>query len=212
VPVGREKPWGTTHAILCAQDAVHTPFAVINADDFYGRDSYATLGQYLSGLRNGDLTYAMVGFTLKNTLSDHGAVARGICQADGHGLLTDIQELTKIAKTVTGAENRTEDGVVTQLNGEEPVSMNMWGFTPSIFALLEAEFISYLRTKGHELKSESYIPMSVGNLVKSQQATCRILRTTAAWFGVTYREDKAMVQANILEQVRQGNYPTTLWT
>jgi UTP-glucose-1-phosphate uridylyltransferase len=212
VPVGREKPWGTTHAILCAQDAVHTPFAVINADDFYGRDSYATLGRYLAGLQNSELTYAMVGFTLKYTLSEHGTVARGVCQADSEGLLTDIQELTKIAKTATGAENRTEDGVVTLLNGEEPVSMNMWGFTPSIFPLLAKDFSTFLSAKGQELKSESYIPLSVGNLVKSQQASCRILRTTAAWFGVTYREDKAMVQASILEQVRQGNYPTSLWT
>lgn len=212
VPAGREKPWGTTHAILCARDAVHTPFAVINADDFYGRDSYATLGQYLSGLQNSYRTYAMVGFTLKNTLSDHGTVARGVCQADSQGLLTDIQELTKIAKTATGAENRTEDGVVTLLNGEEPVSMNMWGFTPSIFPLLEKDFGTFLQAKGQELKSESYIPMAVGNLVKGQLANCLILRTTAAWFGVTYREDKALVQASILEQVRQGNYPTSLWT
>ena len=166
----------------------------------------------MAGLQNSELTYAMVGFTLKNTLSDHGTVARGVCQADGQGLLTDIQELTKIAKTATGAENRTEDGVVTLLNGEEPVSMNMWGFTPSIFPLLEKDFGTFLQTKGQELKSESYIPIAVGNLVKSQQANCRILRTTAAWFGVTYREDKAMVQASILEQVRQGNYPTSLWT
>jgi UTP-glucose-1-phosphate uridylyltransferase len=211
-PAGREKPWGTTHAILCAKDAVHTPFAVINADDFYGRESYATLGQYLAGLQNSDLTYAMVGFTLKHTLSEHGTVARGVCQADGQGLLTDIQELTKIVKTATGAENRAEDGVVTPLNGEEPVSMNMWGFTPSIFPQLEKDFSAFLQAKGQELKSESYIPMSVGNLVKSRQATCRILRTSAAWFGVTYREDKAMVQASILAQVRQGNYPTSLWS
>ena len=212
VPAGREKPWGTTHAILCAKDAVHTPFAVINADDFYGRESYATLGQYLAGLQNSDLTYAMVGFTLKHTLSEHGTVARGVCQADGQGLLTDIQELTKIVKTATGAENRAEDGVVTPLNGEEPVSMNMWGFTPSIFPQLEKDFSAFLQAKGQELKSESYIPMAVGNLVKSRQATCRILRTSAAWFGVTYREDKAMVQASILAQVRQGNYPTSLWS
>lgn len=212
IPAGREKPWGTTHAILCARDAVQTPFAVINADDFYGRDSYATLGRYLAGLKNDDLAYAMVGFTLKNTLSEHGTVARGVCKADADGLLTDIQELTKIAKTSSGAENRAEDGVVTSLNGEEPVSMNMWGFTPSIFPLLERDFIAFLAAKGQELKSESYIPMAVGNLVKSKQATCRILRTTAAWFGVTYREDKAMVQASIAAQVQQGNYPTSLWS
>jgi hypothetical protein len=139
-------------------------------------------------------------------------VARGVCQADAHGLLTDIQELTKIAKTANGAENRADDGVVTSLNGEEPVSMNMWGFTPSIFPLLERDFVAFLQAKGQELKSESYIPMAVGNLVKNQQATCRILRTTAAWFGVTYREDKALVQASILGQVQQGNYPTSLWS
>jgi UTP-glucose-1-phosphate uridylyltransferase len=212
IPAGREKPWGTTHAILCAKDAVHTPFAVINADDFYGRDSYATLGQYLSTLQNADLAYAMVGFTLKNTLSEHGTVARGVCQADAQGLLVDIQELTKIAKTPTGAENRADDGVVTPLSGDEPVSMNMWGFTPSIFPLLEKDFIAFLAAKGQELKSESYIPLAVGSLVKNGHASCRILRTTASWFGVTYREDKAMVQASILSQVQQGNYPTSLWS
>ncbi|MEY4402252.1 MAG: hypothetical protein RIR91_287 [Verrucomicrobiota bacterium] len=212
IPAGREKPWGTTHAILCAKDAVHTPFAVINADDFYGRDSYATLGRYLAGLQNTDVAYAMVGFTLKNTLSEHGTVARGVCQANADGLLTDIQELTKIAKTATGAENRADDGVITTLTGDEAVSMNMWGFTPSIFPLLEKDFTAFLAAKGQELKSESYIPMAVGNLVKNRSATCRILRTTAAWFGVTYREDKAMVQSSILGQVQQGNYPTSLWS
>jgi UTP-glucose-1-phosphate uridylyltransferase len=212
IPAGREKPWGTTHAILCAKDVVTTPFAVINADDFYGRDSYATLGQYLAGLQNADTTYAMVGFTLRNTLSAHGTVARGVCQTDAQGLLTDIQELTKIAQTPAGAENRAEDGTVTTLTGAEPVSMNMWGFTPRIFAQLETDFAAFLRAKGHELKSESYIPMSVGALVKSQQATCRVLRSGAAWFGVTYREDKETVQASILAQVTAGHYPRSLWS
>ena len=212
IPAGREKPWGTTHAILCAKDVVTTPFAVINADDFYGRDSYATLGQYLSGLKNDDTAYAMVGFTLKNTLSAHGTVARGVCQTDPQGLLTDIQELTKIAQTLAGAENRAEDGTVTTLTGAEPVSMNMWGFTPRLFAQLETDFIAFLRAKGQELKSESYIPMSVGALVKSKQATCRVLRSNAAWFGVTYREDKETVQASILAQVDAGHYPRSLWS
>jgi len=212
IPAGREKPWGTTHAILCAKDVVTTPFAVINADDFYGRDSYATLGQYLSGLKNDDTTYAMVGFTLKNTLSDHGTVARGVCQAGADGLLTDIQEMTKIAKTAAGAENRAEDGVVTALTGDEPVSMNMWGFTPAIFPQLAADFDAFLRAKGGEMKSEAYIPMSVGNLIRSGQATCQVLRTDSAWFGVTYREDKPVVQASILRQVQSGAYPASLWS
>lgn len=211
VPPGREKPWGTTHAILCAREAVTTPFAVINADDFYGHDSYATLSQYLASLRNEANTYAMVGFTLKNTLSAHGTVARGVCQMDTQGRLTDIQELTKIAQTPTGAENRAEDGTLTILSGSEPVSMNMWGFTPHIFPQLATDFQAFLSAKGLEQKSESFIPVSVGNLVRSGQASCQVLRTHAAWFGVTYREDKATVQASILAQVNQGNYPAALW-
>jgi hypothetical protein len=211
VPAGREKPWGTTHAILCAREAVATPFAVINADDFYGRDSYAVLGRRLATLSNDALDFCMVGFTLKNTLSDHGTVARGVCRTDASGRLTDIRELTKIARTAGGAENRSEDGTVTPLTGEEPVSMNMWGFTPAIFPLLDADFRAFLQAKGGEPKSESYIPMAVGNLVAAGSARCDVLRTSSAWFGVTYREDKPSVQASILELVRQGAYPSALW-
>lgn len=212
VPAGREKPWGTTHAILCARDAVQTPFAVINADDFYGRDSYATLGRYLATLTNASTAYAMVGFTLKNTLSEHGTVARGVCQTDAAGRLTDIQELTKIAKLTQGAEHRGEDGKVVALSGEEPVSMNMWGFTPAIFPQLEADFRAFLAAKGGELKSEAYIPMSVGSLIRDGRATCQVLRSDSAWFGVTYREDKPVVQASIAQQVAGGAYPSALWT
>jgi hypothetical protein len=211
VPAGREKPWGTTHAILCARDAVHTPFAVINADDFYGRDSYATLGRYLSALPDDSTAYSMVGFTLKNTLSEHGTVARGVCQTDASGKLTDIQELTKIAKLPKGAEHRGDDGMVFALTGDEPVSMNMWGFTPAIFPQLEADFRAFLSAKGSEMKSEAYIPLSVGNLIRSGQATCQVLRSDSTWFGVTYREDKPVVQASIGEQVRSGAYPASLW-
>jgi UTP-glucose-1-phosphate uridylyltransferase len=211
VPAGREKPWGTTHAILCARDAVDTPFAVINADDFYGRDSYATLGRYLSALSNTSTAYAMVGFTLKNTLSEHGTVARGVCQTDAAGKLTDIQELTKIAKLARGAEHRGEDGKIVALTGEEPVSMNMWGFTPAIFPQLEADFRAFLAAKGGELKSEAYIPMSVGGLIGAGQATCQVLRSDSTWFGVTYREDKPIVQASIAQQVSAGAYPSPLW-
>jgi hypothetical protein len=162
-------------------------------------------------LSNADLTFCMVGFTLKNTLSDHGTVARGVCRTDASGRLTDIQELTKIGRTASGAENRAEDGTVTPLSGEEPVSMNMWGFTPAIFPLLETDFRAFLQAKGGELKSESYIPMAVGNLVAGARATCDVLRTSSAWFGVTYREDKPAVQASILALVQQGAYPAALW-
>jgi UTP-glucose-1-phosphate uridylyltransferase len=211
VPVGREKPWGTTHAILCARDAVDTPFAVINADDFYGRDSYAKLGHYLAALSNDFTAYAMVGFTLKNTLSEHGTVARGVCQTNADGNLTDIQELTKITKLTHGAEHRGDDGKVVALTGEEPVSMNMWGFTPAIFPQLEADFRAFLTTQGSEMKSEAYIPMSVGSLIRANLATCQVLRSDSTWFGVTYREDKPIVQASIAQQVSSGAYPPSLW-
>lgn len=212
VPAGREKPWGTTHAILCARDSVRTPFAVINADDFYGRDSYAVLADDLRRQDDASTDYSMVGFTLKNTLSDHGTVARGVCRTDERQRLTDIQELTKISRLPVGAEHRGEDGVVVALTGEEPVSMNMWGFTPAIFGQLEADFHAFLQTRGTEMKSEAYIPISVGNLIRAGQASCRVLRTSSAWFGVTYREDKPVVQASILSQVRAGAYPADLWS
>jgi hypothetical protein len=190
---------------------VDTPFAVINADDFYGRDSYATLGRYLTSLSNDSTAYAMVGFTLKNTLSEHGTVARGVCQTDTAGNLTDIQELTKIAKLTHGAEHRGDDGKVVALTGEEPVSMNMWGFTPAIFPQLEADFRAFLTTQGSEMKSEAYIPLSVGALIRAGQATCQVLRSDSTWFGVTYREDKPVVQASISQQVQSGAYPPSLW-
>jgi UTP-glucose-1-phosphate uridylyltransferase len=211
-PAGREKPWGTTHAILCARDKITAPFAVINADDFYGRDSYQTLGKKLQQASTTSHDYYMVGFTLKNTLSAHGTVARGVCQTNTANLLTDIQELTKIAPTAQGAIHRHEDGTVVKLTGEEPVSMNMWGFTPAIFPQLEQDFTAFLREHGNEQKSESYIPLAVGQLVRTQRATCEVLRTNSAWFGVTYREDKPIVQNSILGQVNQGNYPANLWS
>ena len=207
----RTKPWGTAHAVLCAQGVVQEPFAVINADDFYGRDSYAKLGHYLAALSNESTAYAMVGFTLKNTLSEHGTVARGVCQTDAVGNLTDIQELTKIAKLTHGAEHRGDDGKVVALSGEEPVSMNMWGFTPAIFPQLEADFRAFLAAKGAEMKSEAYIPMSVGSIIRNSQATCQVLRSDSTWFGVTYREDKPVVQASIAQQVSSGAYPPSLW-
>lgn len=210
-PAGREKPWGTTHAILCAREQVRTPFAVINADDFYGRGSYAVLGADLAAMDARTTDYSMVGFTLKNTLSDHGTVARGVCRTGQDGRLTDIRELTKIVRKEGGAEHRGDDGEVVTLTGEEPVSMNMWGFAPSVFPLLEEDFSAFLATRGGELRSESYIPITVGSLIRSSKATCRVLRTESAWFGVTYREDKPKVQASILSLVSGGDYPRNLW-
>ena len=211
VPAGREKPWGTTHAILCARDVVKTPFAVINADDFYGQDSYAVLAKKLQNTAPDASHYCMVGFTLKNTLSDHGTVARGVCRVNERGFLTDIQELLKVAKTAQGAQNTQEDGSVITLTGNEPVSLNMWGFTPHIFPQLEVLFKDFLKHKGQEMKSECYIPLSLGEIVRTGQGDCAVLRTTSSWFGVTYREDKPIVQENIRQLVNQGFYPVNLW-
>ena len=211
VPPGREKPWGTTHAILCAKDVVRENFAVINADDFYGRDSYATLARFLQAADPAGSDFSLVGFTLRNTLSDHGTVARGVCKTDVGGLLTDIEEMTKIARTPAGAAHTYDDGRTVSLTGDEPVSMNMWGFTPRLFDHLDRLFLEFLQKGGKELKSESYIPMAVGQLVKERHITCRVLRTPAAWFGVTYREDKPVVQANISALIAKGDYPANLW-
>lgn len=211
IPAGRDKPWGTTHAILCARDAISEPFAVINADDFYGRHSFEVLAKHLNTLPSDSNAYAMVGFTLKNTLSDNGTVARGVCKTDSTGYLKEIQELTKIEKTPFGARNASEDGNALVLTGDEPVSMNMWGFSPHLFGQIHGLFEEFLTAQGSELKSECYIPLSVGELVKRETATCKVIPTTSPWFGVTYREDKPKVQASIAEMTASGEYPNGLW-
>lgn len=211
VPAGREKPWGTTHAILCAREQIHGNFAVINADDFYGRDSYSVLSKHLQGAHASSTDFAMVGFTLRNTLSDHGSVARGVCVANAEGFLTSIDEMTKIERDGLAARNTREDGTVVQLTGDEPVSMNMWGFTPRLFDHLDRVFGEFLAKSGGELKSECFIPLTVGQLVDERQATCRVLRTDSSWFGVTYREDKEVVQASIADLISRGDYPANLW-
>lgn len=211
VPEGREKPWGTTHAILCARQQIHGNFAVINADDFYGRDSYAVLSQHLQSIDPTSTDFAMVGFTLRNTLSDHGSVARGVCVADGNGFLASIDEMTKIERDGRAARNTRDDGTVVALSGDEPVSMNMWGFTPRLFDHLDRVFREFLEQSGREAKSECFIPLTVGQLVNEGTATCRVLRTDSSWFGVTYREDKEVVQASIADLIARGDYPPDLW-
>jgi hypothetical protein len=212
VPEGREKPWGTTHAILCAREQIRDNFAVINADDFYGRDSYGVLASHLKGVAPSSTDFAMVGFTLRNTLSDHGSVARGVCAASAEGFLTAINEMTKIERDGSAARNTRDDGTVVRLSGDEPVSMNMWGFTPRLFDHLDRVFREFLETSGGEAKSECFIPLTVGQLVNEGVATCRVLRTDSSWFGVTYREDKEVVQASIGGLIEHGDYPRSLWS
>ena len=212
VPDGREKPWGTTHAILCAREQIRDNFAVINADDFYGRDSYGVLASHLRGVAPSSTDFAMVGFTLRNTLSDHGSVARGVCVASAEGFLTAIDEMTKIERDGSAARNTRDDGTVVRLSGDEPVSMNMWGFTPRLFDHLDRVFREFLEVSGGEAKSECFIPLTVGQLVNEGVATCRVLRTDSSWFGVTYREDKEVVQASIAGLIERADYPRSLWT
>jgi len=208
LPAGRTKPWGTTHAILMAADAIKEPFAAINADDFYGQHAYKVLAQHLT---SGTPDYAMVGFILKNTLSDHGTVARGVSRVDANNLLTHISELMKIERDGAGAKDTGPDGTITQLTGSEAVSMNFWGFTPAIFPQLKVEFEKFLKRAGGELKSECYIPATVGDLVTSGQARCKVLRSPDSWFGVTYREDRPQVVESIRQLIAKGDYPENLW-
>jgi len=209
VPPGRTKAWGTTQAILMAEDVIREPFAAINADDFYGADSFQVLAKQL---QSGSGDYSMVGFILRNTLSDFGSVARGVCQVDAANYLKSILELTKIEKDGTGAKSINPDGSITKLSGDEPVSMNMWGFTPTIFPHLRREFTEFLKLQGKAEKSECYIPMTVGDLIRSGQAKCQVLRSAASWFGVTYREDRPHVVQSIQGLISKGQYPEKLWS
>jgi UTP-glucose-1-phosphate uridylyltransferase len=208
VPPGRTKPWGTTQAILMAEAAIREPFAAINADDFYGADSFQVLSTHL---QSGSADYSMVGFILRNTLSEFGSVARGVCEVDESNHLKNILELTKIEKDGQGAKSINADGSVTKLTGDEPVSMNMWGFHPTIFPHLRREFTEFLKLQGKAEKSECYIPMTVGDLIRAGHARCRVLRSTASWFGVTYREDRPHVVQSIRNLIAQGRYPEKLW-
>jgi hypothetical protein len=216
VPAGRTKPWGTTHAILMAADAIHEPFAAINADDFYGAESYRLLSNHLraGSAPNADddaPNYSMVGFILRNTLSKFGSVARGVCRVNPQDYLESVVELTSIARDGAEIKNTDPEGRTTPLTGDEPVSMNMWGFTPRVFPQLRARFAAFLRAHAGDLKRECYIPSTVNDLVADGEARVKVLRTPDAWFGVTYREDHARVVESVRSLVRAGAYPERLW-
>jgi UTP-glucose-1-phosphate uridylyltransferase len=208
VPEGRTKPWGTTQAILMTADVIHEPFAVINADDFYGAESYRVLAEQL---KSGSKDYAMVGFVLRNTLSDFGTVARGVCKVSKEGYLESIAELTAIGRDGDHAKNTDGDGKVTELTGDEPVSMNFWGFTPEIFEQLKEHFGKFLEANGSDLKKECYIPSTVNEIMVSGQGQVKVLRSNDSWFGVTYREDHGHVVESIQKLVKDGIYPEKLW-
>jgi UTP-glucose-1-phosphate uridylyltransferase len=209
VPPGRKKPWGTGHAILMAADAIREPFAVINADDFYGSQSYRVLA---AQLRSGSPDYAMVGFILRNTVSEFGSVARGACTVSPEGYLQTVTELLKIEKKPEGIRYTDPEGRVHSMSGEEIVSMNMWGFTPSIFGHLHHDWRQFFAARGQEEKSEFFIPTVVNNLLKSKQEKLKVLRSPAQWFGVTYREDRPVVIESIRKLIAGGEYPEKLWS
>jgi len=213
VPEGRVKPWGTTQAVLAADGIINEPFAMINADDFYGHDAFAKLAANLQTLApaNGKSQYSMVGFKLSNTLSDNGSVARGVCTRKD-GKLASVTEMTKIVKTDTGAVNEEDPANPVQLTGDELVSMNFFGFTPELFPQLRVAFVDFLKAQGQELKSECYIPKCVDELIRTGQAEVEVLETTSSWFGVTYPEDKAVVVDSIKALTDKGEYPSPLWS
>ena len=214
VPAGRTKPWGTAHAIRAARHAVHEPFAAINADDFYGRDAFARLAAFLERADAQERVpprFAMVGYKLDLTLSDHGSVARGICQVTPDGHLVGVTEMTKLVRTPDGAENREDPDSPVKLTGTERVSMNLWGFTPALFDALEARFPAWLARRGAEEKSEWYIPFVVDEMIHEGAASVEVLPTESAWFGVTYREDKPFVTDAIRSLVDAGEYPASLF-
>lgn len=208
VPPNREKPWGTAQAILVAADAIHEPFAAINADDFYGANSFLTLAKHL---RSGSPGYAMVGFILRNTLSESGSVARGVCRVGPDGYLEKVTELTQIERDGDGAKHTDGAGIVHRLGGDEPVSMNLWGFTPSLFGHLRGQFVEFLKRHASDEKAEFLIPTVVNELVIAGRERVKVLRTPDSWFGMTHREDRPRVIEGIRRVIAHGDYPEKLW-
>lgn len=210
LPKGREKPWGTAHAILCAKDAVKEPFCALNADDFYGRNAYKVMSDFLVQSED-SLEYSMVGYKLKYTLSDFGSVSRGICDVDGKNNLKKIVETIKIVKRGNDVISIEEDASETPLTGEENASMNIWGLKPSVFDKLEKKFIEFLKTEIEKPKSEMYIPSVIFDFIQEKEATVKVLEADSPWFGVTYKEDKPLVIDKINKLIADGEYPEKLW-
>lgn len=207
----RQKPWGTGHAVLMAAEKVNENFAVINGDDFYGADAFIQMNEFLINNANKKGKFSMVGYYLKNTLSENGFVSRGLCQVDENGILTDVTELAKIQEVNGEIVFEDKDGNSKNLERNSLVSMNFWGFTPDLFTNLKELFIEFLKENAQSEKAEFYIPFAVNDLIKANKASAKVLSTTASWFGVTYREDREMVVNNLKELHDNKVYPSPLW-
>ncbi|MBS1369580.1 MAG: NTP transferase domain-containing protein [Lentisphaeria bacterium] len=213
VPEGRTKPWGTGQAVYAARHLLDGPFAVINADDFYGADSYRKLAGYLrSEPEDGKIRGCIASFILSNTLSENGSVSRGVCSVDGSGNLAKVVENTKIFRRGGRIISAQEDGSELEFSGGELVSMNSWGFSAKLVGELERLFTAFLEERGTELKSEFYLPFAVDTLIREGRAEIRVLRSGDSWFGITYREDKPFVQAALKRLVAEGAYPEKLFS
>lgn len=210
-PEGRQKPWGTNHAVLMGKDVIKEPFAVINADDFYGRDSFAVIGKWLSGMEGKKNEYCMVGYRVGNTLSESGAVARGVCETNAEGYLTGVVERTAIERIDGDIQFIDENGKKVVLEENTPVSMNMWGFTLDYFQYSEDYFVEFLKQNIGNLKCEYFIPLLVNDLITKGVATVKVLDTTSKWFGVTYAADRQSVVDKIQALVDAGEYPNKLF-
>ena len=215
IPEGRVKPWGTSHAVLCAsQEIGDAPFAVLNSDDYYGKSAFRVMYDALSNAEDGQKhNYFMVGYNLGNTVTENGSVARGVCQTDGNGYLTQVVERTQIA-TYPGGIHFTEDGETwTDLSADTPVSMNFWGYTPSFLAEIKQRFPVFLENEvsKNPAKAEFFLPMTVADLLKEDKATVKVLRSADKWFGVTYAADKPVVVAALKAMTEEGKYPDGLW-
>jgi len=208
----RQKPWGTGHAVLCAAHKLKEPFAVINGDDYYGKDAFRVMAELLSALSPSDISIqSMVGYSIANTLSENGAVSRGICSVDASNYLTDVVERTHIEEKDSRIIYLGEEQKEHTLLGDEVVSMNFWGFTPAILQPLKELFSGFLRERGNELKSEFYIPYGVNLMISSGLIKVRVLESQAQWFGVTYQADKPVVVDRLNQMYKDGIYPSKIW-
>ena len=209
-PEGRTKPWGTNHAVLMGKDVIKEPFAVINADDFYGRESFAILADYLKGLEGKKNEYCMVGYRVGNTLSESGSVARGVCETNAEKHLTSVVERTQI-ECRDGKVMFKEGDTWTAIDDNAPVSMNMWGFTPDYFKYSEEYFVKFLKENADNIKAEYFIPLLVNDLIQTGKASVTVLDTPSKWFGVTYAADRQSVVDKIHALIAAGEYPEKLF-